>query len=201
MKPSFQFDVRELITNYDPTILVIMETRIGSDKAKEITDRLPFQGAIHTDTIGYAGGLWLLWDTDRVEVSNLTGSKQEIHVIVKVISSNSNGLFFEIYASTPYREGCLLWNNLSNVAQYHNLPRIIGGDFNELLSSDDKFGGRPIILSRALLFKECLYIYNRTDLGFQGPRFTWTNKQDITSLIQERLDRFFANPNWCGAYP
>ena len=57
MKPSFQSDVRELITNYDPTILVIMETRIGSDKAKEITDRLPFQGAIHTDTIGYAGGL------------------------------------------------------------------------------------------------------------------------------------------------
>lgn len=34
-----------------------METWIGVDRAKEIMDRLPFNGAICTDTIGYAGGL------------------------------------------------------------------------------------------------------------------------------------------------
>ena len=43
LKPSFQSDVRELITKYDLAILVIMETHIGGDRAKEITDRLPFQ--------------------------------------------------------------------------------------------------------------------------------------------------------------
>lgn len=52
----------------------------------------------------------------------------------------------------------------------------MAGDFNELLSPDDKFGGRPIILSRALTFKECLDVCNMTDLGFQDPRFMWTNK-------------------------
>ena len=201
LKPSFQSDVRELITKYDLAILVIMETHIGGDRAKEITDRLPFQGAIHTDMIGYVGGLWLLWNADQVEVSNLTSNEQEIHAIVKVNSSNLSWLFSAIYASPRFRERCLLWNNLSNVAQAHNLLWIIGGDFNELLSSDEKFSGRPIIPSRALLFKECLDDCNMADLGFQGPRFTWINKHDITSLIQEKLDRFFANPTWCVMYP
>jgi len=46
-----------------------LETRVGGDRSKEIMDELPFDGAIPTDTIGYAGGLWLLWNEDRVEIS------------------------------------------------------------------------------------------------------------------------------------
>ncbi|KAK9988333.1 hypothetical protein SO802_028572 [Lithocarpus litseifolius] len=95
----------------------------------------------------------------------------------------------------------MLWNNLSTVASTHNLPWIIAGDFNELLSSEDKLGGRPISLYKANIFKECLDACNMADLGFQGPRYTWTNKHDLCSLIQERLDRFFANPDWCVLYP
>ena len=33
-----------------------METRVGGDRAREIIDSLPFDGAFHTETIGYAGG-------------------------------------------------------------------------------------------------------------------------------------------------
>ena len=65
-----------------------METHISGDRAKEITNRLSFQGAIHTDTIGYARGMLLLWNVDQVEVSNLTSNEQETHAIVKVNSSN-----------------------------------------------------------------------------------------------------------------
>ena len=59
-KPSFQSHVRDLVHNHDPTIMVVMETQIGSKRAKEIFGRLPFDGAIHTDIIGFVGGLWLL---------------------------------------------------------------------------------------------------------------------------------------------
>ncbi|XP_030940590.1 uncharacterized protein LOC115965492 [Quercus lobata] len=84
LKSSFQSHVRDLVDMHDPAIFVVMETHIGGDKAKEISDRLPFQRAIHTDTTGFARGLWLLWDPDRVEISNLASTKQEIHVLVKV---------------------------------------------------------------------------------------------------------------------
>ena len=73
---------------HDPTIFVVMETRLGGEKAKNIMDRLPFDGAIHVDTIGYAGGLWLMWNADKVEVTHLAKTEQEIHVTIKVHASN-----------------------------------------------------------------------------------------------------------------
>ncbi|XP_075649874.1 uncharacterized protein LOC142620385 [Castanea sativa] len=94
----------------------------------------------------------------------------------------------------------MLWEYLSVVANIHNLPWVIAGDFNELLSNDEKFGSRPVNLSRALSFKERMDACNMADLGFQGPRFTWSNDHGVSSLIQERLDRFFANPDWCMLY-
>ncbi|XP_050280869.1 uncharacterized protein LOC126721842 [Quercus robur] len=75
------------------------------------------------------------------------------------------------------------------------------GDFNEVLSSEEKLGGNQINLNRALEFIECLDNCNFLDLGFAGPKFTWTNKKTVTSLILERLDRCFANPSWRMLYP
>ena len=98
-KLAFKSYVKKLVRNHDLAILIVMETRIEGDMVKEITDELPFDGAIHTDTIGYAGGLWLLWDEDRVEMSQLANTEQEIHMIVKVRSSNLNWLLSAIYAS------------------------------------------------------------------------------------------------------
>ena len=69
LKPNFQSYVGELAHNHNLAILVVMETKISGDRAKEIIDRLPFDRAIHSETIGYSGGLWLLWNSDRVEVS------------------------------------------------------------------------------------------------------------------------------------
>ena len=60
LKPNFQSYVGDLVHDHNPTIMVVMETKIGGARAKETTDRLPFDGAIHSNTIGYAGGLWLL---------------------------------------------------------------------------------------------------------------------------------------------
>lgn len=74
LKPNFQKHVRELVRNHNPTIMVIMETRLGGERAREITDRFPFDGAIYTETIGFIGGLWFLWNLDMVEVDHHTKS-------------------------------------------------------------------------------------------------------------------------------
>ena len=56
-------------------------------------------------------------------------------------------------------------------------------------------------VSKSLLFKECLNKCSMIDIGFSGPRLTWTNKREEQALIQERIDRFFVNPSWCMLYP
>ncbi|XP_050262566.1 uncharacterized protein LOC126707024 [Quercus robur] len=201
LKPNFQEYVRELVRVHNPAILVIMETRLGGERAKGITDRLPFDGAIHTETIGYVGGLWLLWNFDLVEVVQLANTEQEVHVEVKVIASNLYWILCAVYASPTSAERYILWENLIKVAGLHNKPWVIAGDFNEPLLGEDKFGGRPVSISRSLLFKDYSDKCNMVDLGFSGPRYMWTNRKDLNNLIQERIDQFFTNPSWCLLYP
>lgn len=93
-----------------------------------------------------------------------------------------------MYASPRAAKHAILWNNLISIVDSYNLPYIIAGDFNEPLTSDDKLGGQNVSVNRSLLFKECLDRYNMINLGFTGPRFTWTNCRDIDDLIQERID-------------
>lgn len=143
-----------------------METRIGGERAKEITDCLPVDGATYAETIGYAGGLWLLWDSDRVEESLLAKTEQEIHVTVKVRSPDLCWLFSAIYTSPRLAERRVLWNNLSDLSELHNLPWVYAGDFNEPLTDNDKLGGRPVNISRSLEFKDCLDRCNLLDLVF-----------------------------------
>ena len=49
-----------MVINHRPTIFVVLETRVGGDRAAKIIKGLPFDGFITTDTIGYARRLWIL---------------------------------------------------------------------------------------------------------------------------------------------
>ena len=87
------------------------------------------------------------------------------------------------------------------MAKVHDMPWVMAGNFNESLMEGDKFGGRGLSVNRALQFKECLDACSMIDIGFSGPQFTWTNRREVQSLIQERIDRFFVNSQWCLMYP
>nr|XP_009595999.1 uncharacterized protein LOC104091923 [Nicotiana tomentosiformis] len=40
-----------------------------------------------------------------------------------------------------------------------------------------------------------------TDLGFYGPRYTWSNGSGICSIVWKRLDRGLVNDNWLSIFP
>ena len=120
------------------------------------------------ETIGYAGGLWMLWNSDRVDITLMSSTEQEIHAIVKVPNSHSNWLFTAVYASPRSAERHILWNNLIKVLELHNLPWVMARDFNEPLTEEDKYGGRAMSVNRSFLFKERLDKCSMIDIGFTG---------------------------------
>ncbi|XP_050254456.1 uncharacterized protein LOC126700356 [Quercus robur] len=200
LNADFKKRIFEMTINHHPSIMVVTKTRVGGDIATRIIEELPFDGCITTDTIGYVGGLWILWKKEDVKVLLLLAAEQEIHASIKVSSSNFTWLISTIYASPRLAKGRILWNNLKTVAHLHNLPWLMLGDFNEVLCGDDKFGGNTVNINKALEFKDCLDKCNMLDLGFVGPRYTWTNRRPISALILERIDRCFANPSWRTLY-
>ena len=91
-----------------------------------------------------------------MEVTILSSTEQEVHATVQVRNSNFSWLLSAIYASPRYAERQMLWNNLIKVAELHNMPWVLAGDFNEPIIGEDKFGGRPVSVNRSLMLKECL---------------------------------------------
>jgi hypothetical protein len=128
-----------------------------------------------------------------VEVEHLCSTEQE--------GSHNLWLLSAIYASPRRSERRILWKNLSVIALLHNLPWVMVGDFNDILSCEEKWGGNRPVASRIREFRDCLNDCNMIDMGFSGPKFTWSNCHDISSLIMERLDRVVANTEWRLIYP
>ncbi|XP_071676865.1 uncharacterized protein [Lolium perenne] len=50
------------------------------------------------------------------------------------------------------------------------------------------------------LFKDCLNDCGMVDMGYSGPMFTWSNKQDGDDLVRVRLDRAVANGAFTAAF-
>ena len=56
----------DLVEWHSPLLMVITEMRLSRAKVDEIIEHLLFDGATVADTIGFAGGIWLLWHFDLV---------------------------------------------------------------------------------------------------------------------------------------
>uniref|UniRef100_A0A2N9F066 RNase H type-1 domain-containing protein n=1 Tax=Fagus sylvatica TaxID=28930 RepID=A0A2N9F066_FAGSY len=151
---NFRRTITDLVNTNSPAILIVTETRVGGARTKGITNSLLLDGAIHVDTVGYAGGLWLRWNSLAVDIIHLASTEPEIHALVKVSFSNLSWILSSIYASLRFLECYLLWKNLANVASIHSLPWLMIGDFNEVLLSDDKFVGRSVNFHRASNFRD-----------------------------------------------
>jgi hypothetical protein len=50
-------------------------------------------------------------------------------------------------------------------------------------------------------FRNTIEICRLYDLGFSGPKFTWSNKRYDLFFMQERLDRVLANSAWIDNFP
>ena len=71
MKPQFRKTVMDLVEWHSPILMVITETRMSGARADEIIKTLLFDGHAVSDTIGFAGGIWLLWRSDLVNLDVL----------------------------------------------------------------------------------------------------------------------------------
>uniref|UniRef100_A0A2N9IZP5 C2H2-type domain-containing protein n=1 Tax=Fagus sylvatica TaxID=28930 RepID=A0A2N9IZP5_FAGSY len=140
LNPCFRKALLDTLHINNPEILILTETRLGGDRAAELARSFPFDGFLCTNTIGFAGGIWILWKTEAVEVGHLCSTEQEIHASIKVRGSNSLWLISAIYGSPRRSERRILWENLKIIAGLNKLPWVMLGDFNDILLCEEKWG-------------------------------------------------------------
>jgi len=94
-----------------------------------------------------------------------------------------------VYGSPYYHNRQQLWDNIMAIGDRFSSPWLCIGDFNMILDQTDKFGGLPYATSFRDFFRSFMNTCGMIDLGFSGNPFTWSNHQDGSHLIKQRLDR------------
>lgn len=89
-----------------------------------------------------------------------------------------------------------LWDLLSKINKRSGLPWCVIRDFNEMLTQDEKIGGRLRPLKQMEAFRVALEVNGLFDLAWVNHKYTWSNRHQDNSLTCERLDLAVANQQW-----
>uniref|UniRef100_A0A803NTC6 Reverse transcriptase domain-containing protein n=1 Tax=Cannabis sativa TaxID=3483 RepID=A0A803NTC6_CANSA len=74
-----------------------------------------------------------------------------------------------------------------------NQPRLVLGDFNEILTHEDKIGGPHRNNDQIKAFQTTIDGCHLVSVAFEGEHITWTNKCQGSGNVKERLDYGFYN--------
>ena len=188
--------LKDWLSNKDLKFGCILETRVKEKKAGRILGSVFRDWSAMTNYEHSQGGrIWLLW-RDTVRISPVYKTDQLITVSVALQDEEEFFCSF-VYASNQVEERKVLWEDLI----HHNASPlfqqkawIIMGDFNEILdgSEHSEFENLGRLAVGMRDFQRMALRCQLSDLGYQGPLFTWCNKRD-EGLICKKLDRVLVN--------
>ncbi|MCH80176.1 hypothetical protein A2U01_0000939, partial [Trifolium medium] len=93
------------------------------------------------------------------------------------------------------------WDMLRDLRNMSPLPWCIIGDFNDLLSQEDKVGNHTHPNWLCTGFRNAVSDCDLTDIQLEGHRFTWIKSRGTPHVIEERLDRAMASSDWLALFP
>jgi hypothetical protein len=137
----------------------------------------------------------MTWKTG-VDVEPVRINKNCISCLVFSDPSHSPWLLSGVYAPPTSQNRSIFWDFLSNLGNSFGGAWLILGDFNSILSSSEKCGGRDFGSASHGNFADFVNSNALVDLGFVGNKFTWSNCRMGRENIRERLDRGLANQSW-----
>ena len=145
-------------------------------------------------SVGRSGGLAMLWSRDiKVEVQGYSGS-----YIDAFVTDPESGFQWRItgfYENPKTHQRKESWDLLKSLSQKYQLPWLCFGDFNEIVSVEEKLGGVQSSQKQMDEFRVAIHCCRFKDLSYCGPEFTWCNMQKGESRVYLRLDRALATPN------
>ncbi|XP_074298077.1 uncharacterized protein LOC141628890 [Silene latifolia] len=100
-----------------------------------------------------------------------------------------------IYAFNDIVERKSLWSILCTLSDSINIPWILCGDFNCVLSPTERLGGMTT-MEEMEDFQSCVDYCHLMDSPATGSFHTWNNKQELSTRVYSRLDRVLVNQKW-----
>ncbi|KAF5200299.1 Dnase i-like superfamily protein, partial [Thalictrum thalictroides] len=131
-------------------------------------------------------------------MSNCDVGLQFITMKVSMINGSSF-MLTTVYGSNDLVARRDLWSYLMNFAATNTLPWLVLGDYNAIMSAQEKVGGAGVTNYDTADLSNCVANSGLVDLRFTGNYLTWCNKRDNRTYT--KIDRAMANSEWIAEFP
>ncbi|KAJ8432430.1 hypothetical protein Cgig2_016060 [Carnegiea gigantea] len=184
---DFHLTLKELIKRYNPSVIGLLETKISGQNADEVCHKIGLLGF-------KGGGIWLFWRND-ITLHLIQSSHQ--HITMKVLRQGETPWIFSTIHGSPNEVSRQnLWTALTTFNSSNSLPWLLVGNFNDTKSMEERLNCSNNLSRRCALFNYWIKNNGLIDLGFSGPRFTWSTSNTVSSKNFARLDRALCNSLW-----
>ncbi|XP_061354894.1 uncharacterized protein LOC133299452 [Gastrolobium bilobum] len=164
--------LKNLVMSHHICMIVLLEPRANNSSGSKIMKKCGFNSCYVEEAQRFSGGIWIMWDSNKINVEPVSQFDQMIHSKVTLKNGNSF-LCTTVYASPREARRFYLWHDLKRISRNMAEPWLVGGDFNEIAAASEKKGGSPPNYTKCQFFKEILDDCQLEDLGFTGSKFTW----------------------------
>lgn len=150
-------------------------------------------------SIRRSDGLALLW-MEEVDLHIQTFTLNHIDALI-LNDPNTPWRLTGFYGWPEEKRKNKSWKLLRHLHSWHSIPWLCLGNFNEILTSEEKQRGlqKPLNLMQA--FRASLLHCGLVDLGFRGNMFTRNNGRHREVFVQELLVRACATTEWREMFP
>ncbi|XP_020698070.1 uncharacterized protein LOC110110788 [Dendrobium catenatum] len=164
--------LKQIVRDYDVFYIGIMETKLNKVDRRDVDIIIGGSwDSFHFPAVGNSGGILVLWDKN---VASFVVEESSSQMDVGDLTTPYCGVWKvgTVYGSNCYVERRSLWRLLESSLAGMG-PSLVGGDFNYILSRDEKKGGNRFLLSRGSReMRDFMTNSDLHDVGFVGPNFT-----------------------------
>ncbi|KAI9127554.1 hypothetical protein K1719_000547 [Acacia pycnantha] len=132
--------IKSVCNGPKPSLVILVETKSSDESPFKPLASLGFDSMKSIPSVGFFGGMVMLWRSSSINVSIIEENRQFFLVLCE-LPDHSRFLLTSVYAIPHSNLRSVLWSKLKGMAAAINQPWLVIGDFNDILTSSERSGG------------------------------------------------------------
>ncbi|KAL8141824.1 hypothetical protein V2J09_014856 [Rumex salicifolius] len=128
------------------------ETHVSGETADKVCSGFQFKQCARIEAVGKSGGILLLWNGDSTELEILTLHDHFIHARIVIQKEPIHLIIIHSPPTVARRRS--FWEDLEQEVRDITEPPFMGGDYNCILSIEERQGGSGKLSSDSEIFQD-----------------------------------------------